>query len=85
MTKTLASPIDLARHLRGIDFPVQKEDLIQHARDNNADEAVLREMEAMPEQEFRSMKDVTRAMGHAEDEQDEEQAGVRQDRTRSGR
>ena len=82
MTKTTVSPIELARQLKGIDFPVNKDDLIQFARDNNADETVLREMEAMPDQEFRSMKDVTRAMGQSEEGEEE---GGEQGKGRRGR
>ncbi|WAS95105.1 DUF2795 domain-containing protein [Nannocystis punicea] len=80
MTKTATSPIELTHQLRGIDFPVTKKDLIRHARDNNAGDAVVRELEAMPDQEFRSMKDVTRAMGQTEEE--DEQGGERK-RSRS--
>ncbi|WP_434420100.1 DUF2795 domain-containing protein [Nannocystis pusilla] len=83
MTKAGASPIELTHQLRGIDFPVSKKELIRYARDNNADEAVLREMEAMPEQEFRSMRDVTRAMGQGEASDDRSRSGRDEERGRS--
>lgn len=83
MTKASASPIELTHRLRGIDFPVGKKELIRYARDNNADEAVLREMEAMPEQEFRSMRDVTRAMGQSEESDDRSRSGRDEERERS--
>lgn len=82
MTKAGASPIELTHQLRGIDFPVGKQALIRYARDNNADEAVLREMEAMPEQEFRSMRDVTRAMGQSDESDDRSRSG--RDEAREG-
>lgn len=67
MTKSNVSMTDLTRQLSNIDFPVNKKQLIRYARDNNADETVLREMEALPDQEFRTMRDVTRAMGQTEE------------------
>ncbi|MFY0535850.1 DUF2795 domain-containing protein [Nannocystis pusilla] len=76
-------PIELTHQLRGIDFPVSKKELIRYARDNNADEAVLREMEAMPEQEFRSMRDVTRAMGQSDESDDRSRSGRDEERGRS--
>ncbi|MFZ6182198.1 DUF2795 domain-containing protein [Nannocystis pusilla] len=83
MTKAGASPIELTHQLRGIDFPVNKKELIRYARDNNADEAVLREMEAMPDQEFRSMRDVTRAMGQSDESDDRSRSGRDEERGRS--
>lgn len=62
MTRGTVSAADLTHHLRGIHFPAKKQELIRQARRNHADEAVVREIEAMPEQEFHGMADVTAAM-----------------------
>ncbi|PCC71996.1 Protein of unknown function [Nannocystis exedens] len=80
---TKASPIELTHQLRGIDFPVGKKELIRYARDNNADEAVLRQMESMPDQEYRSMRDVTRAMGQTDESDDRSRSGGNEERERS--
>jgi hypothetical protein len=57
------SPANITHHLKGIDFPARKQDLVTHARQNQADEAVLKLLEALPEQEYRSMADVMKAYG----------------------
>ena len=38
--------------LKGIDFPAEKEDLVEHARDNGADPEIVEMLQEMPEAEF---------------------------------
>lgn len=72
MKTSAISAADLTHHLRGIHFPAGKTKLIQQARSNNADEAVIREIQAMPDQEFHGMADVTAAMHEAGEVSSEE-------------
>lgn len=67
-----ASPSNITRYLRGVDFPARKQDLIRRARDDNAEDEVIRQLEQMPDQEFRSMSDVMSAVGQADRTEDDE-------------
>ena len=68
MTRGLGghSPANVSHHLKGIGFPASKRDLIQHARRNGAEGAVLEVLEAFPEDEFGSMAEVVKAYGEAD-------------------
>ncbi len=52
-----------------MDFPANLQDLIQKARDNNADDEVIQVLEQMPDQEFQSMADVMAGFGQSGEEQ----------------
>ena len=57
------SPANIAHYLSGIDFPCNKEDLVEHARQNNADNEVLETLEDLPEGEYANMADVMKGSG----------------------
>lgn len=59
------APTDVTKHLGGMTFPAQKEDLLEYARENEADEKVLAAIEEMPEQDYGNMADVMRGFGAA--------------------
>jgi hypothetical protein len=71
------SAADLTVKLKGLDFPAKKQDLIKQARENKADEQVLRMLEAMPDQEFASVADVGAAIRQAREDlgEGEQQGG----------
>jgi hypothetical protein len=60
MTRGLGgqSPANVTHHLQGVEFPANKDDLVECAKENGANDDVLDVIEAMPEQEYRSMADV---------------------------
>lgn len=58
--------IDVQRHLKGIDYPAQKQDLIEHAMQQGAPEEVLAMLEELPEQEYGGPTDVTKAVSQSE-------------------
>ncbi len=60
------SPSNIAHYLKGIDFPCSKQDLIDHAEDNNAPEEVLEVLEELPDQEYTSMADLMQGVGQVE-------------------
>ncbi|HLI13755.1 MAG TPA: DUF2795 domain-containing protein [Alphaproteobacteria bacterium] len=60
------SPANIAHHLKGIDFPARKEDLVRHARENHAQREVLDVIEKMPERDYGNMADVMKGVGKAE-------------------
>jgi len=60
------SPIDVSKHLKGIDFPARKDDLVRHASEQGADQGVLALLQAMPDQEYGSMAEVMKGVGQVE-------------------
>lgn len=52
------SPANIATHLKGIDFPCGKQDLLAHVKKGDADQAVLSKLEAMPERQYKTMAEV---------------------------
>jgi hypothetical protein len=55
-----ASPIEVQKSLKDIDYPVRKKDLIQHAKMHGASDKVLAVLESLPEKEYHSATDVSR-------------------------
>ncbi len=47
--------------VKGIDFPCTKEDLINYAEDNNAPEKILDILQRLPDQDYKSVTDLTTA------------------------
>ncbi|WP_149537253.1 DUF2795 domain-containing protein [Siccirubricoccus phaeus] len=68
MTRGLGgqSPANITHHLKGIHFPAQKRDLVQQAKKNDAEQDVMAVINAMPDQEFASIAEVTKAVGEVE-------------------
>lgn len=60
------APTDVTKHLKGVQFPAKKNDLIERARDNDADDNVIAAIEEMPEEEYQDMADVMRGFGAAQ-------------------
>lgn len=60
------SPVNLARHLKGIDFPANKDDLVRHAKGTKADQEVLDVLNRMPEREYGDMADVMKGVGEVD-------------------
>ncbi|NJO72814.1 MAG: DUF2795 domain-containing protein [Leptolyngbyaceae cyanobacterium RM1_406_9] len=57
------NPIQLQKHLKGIDYPVNKENLIKHAKEHGADENVISVLDQLPDKEFETPADVNKAVG----------------------
>lgn len=60
------SPINVTKHLKGIDFPAEKADLLDLAEENGADEGALEKIRQMPEKRYESMADVMKGFGETE-------------------
>lgn len=58
---TGASPANLTKHLKGIDFPASKQDLVKHAQQLHAEKIVIDEIKKMPEQQYSNMADVMKS------------------------
>jgi hypothetical protein len=57
------SPINISHHLKGVDFPATKDDLIKQAEKNGAEDDVMDVIDNMPDEKFKSMADVMKAYG----------------------
>ncbi|NJC73825.1 DUF2795 domain-containing protein [Planosporangium thailandense] len=57
------NPIQLQKFLKGIDYPADKNTLLQTARSNGADDNVIRTLEELPRDRFNSPNDVSEAIG----------------------
>jgi hypothetical protein len=68
MTRGLGgqSPANVTHFLKGIEFPASKDDLLEHAKENDAEDAVCEMIEKMPDADYQSMADVMRAYGEAD-------------------
>jgi hypothetical protein len=54
------SPIDIQKALGGMDYPASKEDLVKHAQDKGADDAVLETLNNLADREYDSPTDVNK-------------------------
>lgn len=59
------SPIEVQKHLSGIDYPAAKEDLLRAAREQNAPRGVLDVLERIEEREYDGPAEVSEAVGKA--------------------
>jgi hypothetical protein len=57
------SPVNVTHFLKGIDFPAKRNELLQKARQNKAEQDVLHEMERMPDQDYATMAAVREGLG----------------------
>ena len=60
------NPIHVQKYLSGVDYPVQKQDLLKHAEQNGADQDVRSALEQLPDQSFETPADVSQALGTLE-------------------
>lgn len=60
------NPIQLQKFLKGMNYPASKEELIEHAKKHDADENALKTLEQLPEDEYETPADVSKAVGAIE-------------------
>lgn len=56
------NPIQLQKYLKGIDYPADKNTLIENAKKLGADENVCSSLENLPDQKFDAPVDVSQAL-----------------------
>ncbi|OCQ92611.1 hypothetical protein BCD64_07575 [Nostoc sp. MBR 210] len=62
-----ATPVEIQKHLKGMDYPASKQELVQHAQKQGADRKVLSLLEQLPDnEEFENPTDVNKAIGEIE-------------------
>ena len=57
------NPVQVQKFLGGLDYPVGKQDLLERARSEGADENVMEALERIPEREYDSPTAVSREVG----------------------
>jgi hypothetical protein len=61
------NPVQVQKYLGGLDYPVEKQDLLRRAEEQGADEDVRSTLERLPMDHFNSPNDVSEAIGKIED------------------
>jgi uncharacterized protein DUF2795 len=56
-----ANPIQIQKYLKGVDYPTNKEALIENAKKNGADESICASLEQLPDEDFQTPADVSEA------------------------
>jgi hypothetical protein len=66
MKMAKVNPIQLQKHLKGVDYPASKEQLVQYAQKQGADENAISVLQQLPDEEYESPTDVSEAVGEIE-------------------
>ena len=61
--RTPGSASQFQSYTKGIDYPKSKREVVDYMRKNNAPDEVIREAEALPDQQFRSAAELSQAFG----------------------
>ncbi|MBV8886805.1 MAG: DUF2795 domain-containing protein [Chroococcidiopsidaceae cyanobacterium CP_BM_RX_35] len=57
------NPIQIQKHLKGLDYPASKQDLVKHAKQQGADKDALSSLEQLPDEEYETPAEVSKALG----------------------
>jgi hypothetical protein len=58
----MPNPIELQKSLAGVSYPSSKDQLIQRARDNGANQDIMDQLKKLPDREFDGPDQVQKAM-----------------------
>lgn len=61
--RSLPNPIHVQRYLGGMDYPVDKQRIVDQARHKGADDELLNALEQLPERRYDSPISVSREIG----------------------
>lgn len=61
------NPIELQKHLKGMEYPASKQDVIDKAKENGADQELQSMLEQLSDQQFETPADVNKAIGDLND------------------
>ncbi|GAW65889.1 protein of unknown function DUF2795 [Geoanaerobacter pelophilus] len=74
----------MTKHLKGIDFPAEKKDLVKHAQHMKAEKIVIDEIQKMEDREYGNMADVMKAFGGKGSEEGSSKSGSRSSKQQTG-
>lgn len=57
-------PAQIGPFIKDINFPVNKKDVIQHAKNSNANPEVIATLENLPNQKFNSSQELKKILGN---------------------
>lgn len=60
------SPINLQKHLKGIHYPISKQDPLRYIEQGEADENIRSVLEQLPDREYKNPADLSKAVGSIE-------------------
>ncbi len=61
------NPIELQKHLKGMSYPASKQDVIDKAKENGADQELQSMLEGLSDDQFQTPADVNKAIGDIND------------------
>ena len=63
MAESKVNPIQLQKHLSGVNYPASRDELIKHAEQNGADETALASLRRIPDREYDGPNGVSKEIG----------------------
>ncbi len=60
------NPVQVQKFLGGIDYPCSKQDLLDTAKSQGADQNVMNTLKKLPDRKYDAPTDVTKAIGNLE-------------------
>lgn len=75
------SPANVTKHLKGIDFPAEKKDLLKQAQQLKAEKVVIDEIQRMEDREYSSMSDVMKSFGGKSEESGSSKSSSKKEHT----
>lgn len=61
--RSQSNPVGIAKFLKGVDFPVDKQQLLQHAKQQGAMQEVIQSIQQLEDRQYNSMSDVEKSFG----------------------
>jgi hypothetical protein len=58
-----ANPIQVQKFLSGMDYPASKDEIVEHAKSKGADENIMDTLEQLPEEDYETPADISKAIG----------------------
>ncbi len=62
----MVNPVQVEKFLKGMDYPVSKQDIIQKAEEEGADENVMETLNKLPERQYNSPVSISKELGKME-------------------
>jgi hypothetical protein len=60
------NPIQVQKFLGGMHYPAKKDEIVKHAKSKGADDNVMDTLEELPDDNFETPADVSKAIGQIE-------------------
>ena len=57
------NPIQLQKHLTGLDYPASKDEIVRTATEQGADDEIRQVLDRLPDREFETPAEVSEAVG----------------------